>query len=248
MALYGTPSAWAMTERGRRDIAVTPERFEIGPSQMRWDGAALVIEIDEHCMPGLQPLRGTVRVTPDVRVDHEVILDTKSQHRWRPFAPSARVEVTLRRPTLEWSGRGYFDSNNGDAPLESGFSRWNWSRASIGADTLVLYDAQRRDGTKLTLARIFKTDGTTQDVPAPPPAELKRGLWGVARSTRADAGSTPRLVRALEDAPFYTRSEIAATLLGTQTHGVQESLDLDRFSKRWVQVLLPFRMPRLTRR
>ncbi|HBM14153.1 MAG TPA: carotenoid 1,2-hydratase, partial [Rhodospirillaceae bacterium] len=26
--------------------------------------------------------------------------------------------------------------------------------------------------------------------------------------------------------------------------GVHESLNLDRFNKRWVQVLLPFRMPR----
>jgi carotenoid 1,2-hydratase len=31
-------------------------------------------------------------------------------------------------------------------------------------------------------------------------------------------------------------------------NAVHESLDLDRFSRRWVQLLLPFRLPRRARR
>ena len=34
---------------------------------------------------------------------------------------------------------------------------------------------------------------------------------------------------------------------GSDALAVHESLDLDRFSRRWVQCLLPFRMPRFPR-
>jgi carotenoid 1,2-hydratase len=248
VALYGDVKRWAMTERGTGDLHATPQRLEIGPSHMQWDGTSLTITINERCMPDQRRLCGTIRVTPPALIDHEVTLDTAGRHRWRPFAPKARVAVALESPSLQWSGTAYFDSNNGDDPLEHGFSKWSWSRASHGNDTLVLYDATRRDGTSLALARIFHKEGGTTDVAAPPEANLKTGLWGVARPTRADPGTTPSLLRRLEDAPFYTRSEIRTVLLGREAHGVHESLDLERFSQRWVQVLLPFRMPRIARR
>ena len=56
------------------------------------------------------------------------------------------------------------------------------------------------------------------------------------------------LIRRFEDVPFYTRSEFTTTLYGREAHGVHESLDLDRFAARWVQTLLPFRMPRIAKR
>ncbi len=237
-----------MTERGRNDIAIAPGHFEIGPSDINWETGCLRVRIDERTMPGFHRLRGEITVVPEVLVDHEVVLDTSGRHRWRPFAPRARVEVRLDMPALSWSGTGYFDSNNGDVPLEQDFRGWNWSRANLGDATLVLYDAGRRDGTRFEMARIFEADGRIRDVAPPPPAELPRGIWRVKRSTRADAGTHPRLVRVMEDAPFYTRSELALTLLGQQTHAVQETLDLDRFRTRLVQAMLPFRMPRLARR
>jgi len=248
VALYGQTKRWAMTERGRGDLVITPDRFGVGPSAMQWDGTALTITIDERCMPDQRGLRGTVRVTPSTLIDHEVLLNPEGHHRWRPFAPGARVEVSLQRPSIAWSGTGYFDSNQGDAPIEAGFSAWTWSRASLGDDTLVLYDATLRDGSQFAMARSFGAEGQWQDVPLPPPAELPRGLWGVSRPTRSDAGHPPVFRQRLEDAPFYTRSEITASLLGQPAHGVHESLDLDRFIKPWVQVLLPFRMPRIARR
>jgi carotenoid 1,2-hydratase len=48
----------------------------------------------------------------------------------------------------------------------------------------------------------------------------------------------------LEDAPFYSRSLLATHLAGSPGPAIHESLDLDRFRSRWVQCLLPFRMPR----
>ena len=77
----------------------------------------------------------------------------------------------------------------------------------------------------------------------PPTADLPRAFWGVARPGRAEAGDL-RLVRTLEDAPFYTRSLVRSAMHGTSVLGVHESLDLDRFASRWVQLMLPFRMPR----
>ncbi len=247
VALYGTPGRWAMTERGRGDISITPERFQIGPSSIAWEDDCLIILIDERTMPDLRPLRGEIRVRPHALVDHEVTLDANRRHRWRPIAPRAEVSVALSRPELSWSGTGYLDSNEGSEPIERGFSDWSWSRASQGEDTLVLYDATRRDGSVHSTARLFGPEGI-RDVPAPPRAQMPGGLWRVARPTRADRGTTPRLIRRFEDAPFYTRSEFAASLLGQEAHGVHESLDLDRFSARWVQTLLPFRMPRIARR
>ena len=247
IALYGRPGAWTMTERGRGAIDIGPDRFRIGPSRAHWQGGALVFDLAERTFPWGHRVQGRVRVTPQPLIDHAVTLDTAGRHRWRPLAPRARVEVSLTHPQVAWSGPGYLDSNNGDEPLERGFSAWNWSRMVQGDDTLVLYDATRRDGTSLNLARSFAADCTPRDVPPPPPAQLRRGIWGVARPTRADAGTTPSLVRRLEDAPFYTRSEIRSTLLGRAAHGVHESLDLDRFANPVVQAMLPFRMPRRAR-
>ena len=247
VALYGDVKRWAMTERGAGDLGIAAERLDIGPSHLAWDGETLEIRIDERCMPDLRRLRGVIRVRPPCLIDHEVMLDTAGRHRWRPLAPKARVEVALDIPRLAWSGTAYFDSNHGEEPLEQGFSTWSWSRASHGEDVLVLYDALRRDGTTLGISRVFGADGV-QDVTAPPETYLKSGMWGVKRPTRCDLGSVPSMVRQLEDGPFYTRSEIRTVLLGQQAHGVHESVDLDRFSRHWVQVLLKFRMPRVASR
>jgi carotenoid 1,2-hydratase len=53
------------------------------------------------------------------------------------------------------------------------------------------------------------------------------------------------LVETLEDAPFYARSLLTTRLAGTPAQTFHESLSLDRFSRGWVRMLLPFRMPRL---
>jgi carotenoid 1,2-hydratase len=59
------------------------------------------------------------------------------------------------------------------------------------------------------------------------------------------ADDTHQLLRTLEDTPFYARSLIAADVGGERGTGLHESLCMRRFSKGWVQTLLPFRMPRL---
>jgi len=56
------------------------------------------------------------------------------------------------------------------------------------------------------------------------------------------------VLRTYEDTPFYARSLLATEHDGLPATAMHESLDLDRFASRWVQCLLPFRMPRLAGR
>jgi carotenoid 1,2-hydratase len=238
-----------MTERGRSSLRRSPGSLEIGPSSLEWDGNALTVRIDEVTAPIPSRIRGEVRLYPAAVTDHVFALDAAELHRWSPIAPCARVEVALERPALSWAGAGYFDSNAGDAPLEDGFTRWDWSRATLGGgDTVVLYDINRREGGDYSLALRFDPSGAVAHLAPPPAAALPNTGWRVARGTRTDDGKTASVVQTLEDAPFYARSVVASQLQGESVNAVHESLSLDRFRSGWVQMLLPFRMPRVTSR
>jgi carotenoid 1,2-hydratase len=218
----------------------------IGPSSLSWRGDALTFAIDEVAMPVPSRLRGTVRVLPSALTRLAYSLDGAGRHRWHPLAPRSRVEVELLQPSLRWSGSGYLDSNDGDAPLEDDFRCWTWSRGSRrDRSTTVLYDVERRDGAATSLALRFDDAGCAAAIDAPPPVQLPPSGWRIARTTRSDSGAA--VERTLEDAPFYARSVVSKRLLGEAVVAMHESLDLDRFRSRWVQMLLPFRMPRRAR-
>jgi carotenoid 1,2-hydratase len=183
-------------------------------------------------------------VTPAAVTQQAYGIDQAGRHLWWPIAPAARVELSCRHPDLSWSGHGYLDHNRGDEPLEAGFVEWDWSRAPLSEGAAVLYDVTCKDGTQGSLALRFDRTGTAHAVAPPAPAPLPRTLWRVNRHTRADAGTTPRVRTTLEDAPFYARSLVDTRLLGEDVTAVHESLSLTRFSRSWVRLLLPFRMPR----
>lgn len=246
VALYGRPRRWAMTDRGRAALRRGPDLLRIGPSAMEWDGTALTIRIDEVTAPVPSRLRGTVRLVPQAVSTRSFLLDAAGRHRWQPIAARSRVEVTLDSPALRWSGPAYFDSNAGAAPLEQDFVSWDWCRAPMRDATAVLYNATRRDGTAHSLALRVADDGTVEDMAPSAEAALPRGLWGVPRPTRSEDGKA-RLVRKLEDTPFYTRSEIRTRLLGQEATAVHESLALDRFAALPVQFMLPLKVPRVRR-
>ena len=244
IALYGPKRRWAMTERGAGALLCSPERLAIGPSAMAWDGTALSVTFDERSAPLPLRLCGTVRLFPAALGAETFTLDAAGLHRWTPLAPAARVEVALAEPALSWSGHGYLDSNMGDEPLERGFSRWDWARAETGGEAAILYDAWRRDGSRLALALRPRRDGTLERLAMPEASSLPcTPVWRIRRAAHGD-GAAPRVTATLEDTPFYARSTIATRLLGREATAVHESLDLDRFSRPWVKALLPFRMPR----
>ena len=241
-----------MTERGAPTLHTSAHRLQIGPSALAWDGSALTITLDEVSLPLPRRLRGTVRVHPAAVTARAFTLDGAGSHRaglhrWSPIAPVSRVEVALTDPSLRWSGPGYFDTNEGDAPLEQSFKEWDWCRAPTAAGATILYNARRRDGSDQALALRAGRDGGIEAMPPPPPAALPRTLWRMAQSTRADAGTVPRMVHRLEDTPFYARSVLDTTLYGDRLVAVHESLSLDRFARPWVQAMLPFRIPRTSR-
>jgi carotenoid 1,2-hydratase len=236
-----------MTERGAMLVEREPSMLSIGRSVMCWTGNALQIVVDEVCAPIPRRLRGSIRLTATALCDRTFLLDAEGSHRWSPIAPCARIEVHLSDPDLEWTGVGYFDSNTGAEPVEDGFEAWDWSRASLPGRTAVLYDFKPRRSSARTLAMQFDCHGAVEELQIPPLASLPSTGWRLPRRTRADAGQCVRVVRTLEDGPFYSRSLLHTSLLGTPVRAVHESLSLDRFRSPWVQCLLPFRMPRITR-
>lgn len=247
VVLYGRGARWALTERGHADVARDRVTLRIGPSQLRWDGEQLLIEVDEWCVPVPRRLRGRIRLTPRALVDYAAPLDETGAHRWRPLAPIARVEVQFDHPAVRWAGPAYLDSNAGDAPIEDAFVDWDWLRAPIGDDAAVIYDVRRRSGGEHGLALRFDSQGRVHPIEAPPIARLPRTRWGVSRACRSEHDGRATVVRTLEDTPFYARSLVETQLLGAPTIAMHESLSLDRFRARWVQSLLPFRLPRAWR-
>jgi carotenoid 1,2-hydratase len=249
LAVYGPRSGrWAMTERGARQVSRERTRLSFGPSAVHWADDALQIEIDEICTPLPVRLRGSIRLVPSALSERSFPLDPAGLHRWAPIAPRARIEVRLSHPALNWTGTGYCDSNFGAAALEDSFESWNWSRASLPDRTVVLYDFKARECGLRSMALEFDRNGEIREMEAPPEVSLPCTRWRVARRTRADAGTSVEVVKTLEDGPFYSRSQLDTTLRGTRAPAIHESLSLDRFRSRWVQFLLPFRMPRITRR
>jgi carotenoid 1,2-hydratase len=251
VGLYGPRAGrWAMTERRREHVARSPDAFVAGPSGVSWDGDALTVEVDEWTVPIPRRVRGRIRLWPHEALrDTAYALDAGARHRWTPHAPHARVEVDLQQPGLRWSGTGYFDSNAGDEPLERGFTRWTWSRADLGdGEAAVLYDMERRDGSRDSLALRFDARGEVTPFDAPPEAPLPTAaIWRIPRRTRSEPAAAPRVVATFLDTPFYARSLIESGLLGRRVRSVHESLDLDRFGAPVVQCMLPFRMPRARR-
>jgi carotenoid 1,2-hydratase len=235
-----------MTERGRSAVSRSDDTLTIGPSALSWDGNALTIAIDE--MTALLPskIRGTVRVTPDAMTQQDFSLDRQGRHKWWPIAPSARIDVDLEKPGLRWSGAGYLDTNYGVEPLESRFTNWDWSRAATRTGAAVLYDVTEIDGQRNTLALAIDRTGQVTSMAQPPDVKLPRTLWGVPRSTQAENGEA-RVLKTLENAPFYARSILSSRLNGEEVASVHESLSLKRFKSPIVKMMLPFRMPRIGR-
>lgn len=230
-----------MTERGAQAVQRGMDFLTIGPSALSWDGAGLMVRINEIAVPLPRRIRGTVRLHPSAVETRTLPLDPAGRHRWRPIAPCARVEVALEDPSLSWSGRAYLDTNEGDRPLETDFLRWDWSRAPIPGGTAIHYDVVGREG-RSTLAMHYDTAGGVKDLDPPPSVTLPSTLWRVPRTICADA---PSVVETLEDTPFYARSIISCNISGRPATALHESLSLDRFGRPWVQAMLPFRMPRV---
>ena len=244
VVLYGKKSKrWAMTERLREDIKQTSISLTIGPSSMHSEDGQLRILVNETTVSIPTYLQGEIVITPTAMTGHTEQLDSNGQHWWSPVAPCSRAEVRMEQPALCWDGGAYFDHNRGSAPLEQDFEYWDWSRAPYKDHTAIIYDVTRRDGTRTTLALDIDKAGKVENFTPGIHAQLDTTSWQVKRSTFSDNGKAS-IVETLEDTPFYSRSLLETEIAGNKTTAMHESLSLDRFKSRWVQCLLPFRMPR----
>ena len=245
MATYGPGGRFTMTDRGRPALRQTENTFTVGPSSLRWDGQALTIDINElGAPPRLGRIRGQVTLTPAAITGDELPLCADGGHVWRPFAPVADIRVALDAPGWAWDGHGYFDANFGTRALEADFDTWTWGRFPTRTGATCFYDATRRDGSVLAAAVRFDSEGGTEEITPPPLTRMARSLWAVARETRADPGFQPRQVKAMLDAPFYTRSVVETQLDGEVTAGVHEALDLRRFRSPFLKPMIALRVPR----
>ena len=245
VALYSrNAKRWTMTERGARHCHRDAHEFTIGPSQLRWDGQSLVIDINEVGVPWPHSVRGQVRVHPHQLFNFSTPIDAKGQHRWGPLAPSARVEVVMDSPAQRWQGQGYLDSNEGDEPIDRSCREWDWSRSPMkDGSTAVLYDIQGQpeQGDKL-LALRFTPQGEVLPFEAPKRQALPTTLWRLGRRMRSEGAA--RVVEQLEDTPFYQRALLHSHLLGEQVQSFHESITMSRLVSPVVQAMLPWRMPR----
>lgn len=242
--LYGPRGKrWAMTERGRNAVSRSDSSLSVGSSTVSWDRGDLVIAIDETCMPFPFRLRGTIRISAGAMATQDHRIDAAGRHVWRPIMPSARIQVAMDEPALSWSGHGYCDHNRGAAALEDDFEQWSWARLSTRDGSAILYDTEPRAGRPISLALRYGADAKAEPFEAPPFVALPKTRWRITRPVRTEAPEDAA-ARTLEDTPFYARSVVSTRLFGRRVAGMHESLSLDRFASRWVQTLLPFRMPR----
>jgi len=251
VAVYGPKrNAWAFTERGGSEVRRHRTALVIGPSSMEWENDILTVRFEEETSPFPGRISGVVRVHPlTLAEDKPFVLDAHGRHRWGPIAPIARAEVEIRRPGgLRWNGLAYVDTNAGSEPLEHGFRRWNWCRATTKERMIVTYDAYRRNGSRHIIQHAFHSDGRTEPMERLVERSLDRTRWGLSRTMRVDPHTAGRLVRTLEDTPFYSRSEVLGSYGGKYSPGVHESLSLDRWQSRIVQFMLPYRMRRVNHR
>jgi carotenoid 1,2-hydratase len=236
---------WTMTERSRDSVSREAHHFSVGPSNIEWEHDCLTINIDEVNVPFPSRVRGRVRVFPRGLNSFVTKLDDHGKHRWGPIAPCARVEVDLDRPNTHWRGEAYFDSNEGDEPIDTPFSEWDWSRASLkDGSTAVIYDVRQKTGEDRVLGLRFKPSGAVDAFTPPARQTLPRTFWRMNRTMRTDAAEPARVQETLEDAPFYVRSVLSSGLLGERVISMHETLSVPRLTSPIVRMMLPFRMPR----
>ncbi|MEM6619840.1 MAG: carotenoid 1,2-hydratase [Pseudomonadota bacterium] len=247
IGLYGPAARWTMTDRGRTTLSQTAHRINIGPSSVRWDNGALILDVDEMATPHGSRITGRITVTPSAVTGVELPLTAEGTHVWRPFGPTARIDCDLDHGSWRWSGHGYFDANFGTRALEQDFNYWTWSRMPLSEGTACFYDVIDRAGAKTAAGFLFHHNGSAEPIPLPDLQPMRRTLWALPRQMRCDAGQRPRQVKHMLDAPFYCRSGVESWINGERSLGMHEALDLRRFDSRALKYMLAVRVPRRAR-
>ncbi len=246
--LYGPDRRrWALTERGAGDLQRGQDRIVIGPSRVdQKDESRFVFQINEMCNPWPSRIKGQIELSVPALGQKSFALDPGGLHRWWPAAPAGRVTVTMQRPDISWEGAAYLDCNAGVVPLEQTFRNWHWQRSAAEAGGgHIHYDATLLNGDRRFLGLGYGPDMSCSELsnPGEDTAMVATPLWRAQRRCRTVTGQA-RVKQTLEESPFYARSVVELdTGLGPRKV-MHESLHLDRFTRPWMQMMLPVRMPR----
>ncbi len=236
---------WVMSEYARTQVERGEHALRIGGTHIELGARGMRVDFSELSAPVPRALIGTIELSFDDVLSTSYALDSRAQHFWSPIAPVARAQVTLSSPQIRFSGSAYVDSNWGQCALEDSFERWQWHRSTRDGQTEIVYDVHERGAEVTQRAWLFDTKGAV-DIPRRSQAEacvdLGSTRWGMTRSLRSARDVQVRLERTLEDTPFYARSLVGFRRCSEAWHGVHETLSLERFSRRWVRRLLPFKM------
>ncbi len=244
-----------MTERGKATLQRSASEYRLGKSRLAWKNqhpaGSLVVDIDEITAPIPRRIQGRVKLfTPGV-CNFSTTLDAAGRHHWGPIAPCARVEVEMQNPSLSWAGHAYMDANQGSEPIEQAFDEWDWSRAEMAdGSTTVIYDVRAKAAahgaapSDRVIAQRFAPDGSHSPFVAPERQALPQSAWRIKRTMRSDVGVPPRLIKNLEDTPFYARALLQASVMGEPVTAMHETLNVPRVVSLPVRLMLPWRMPR----
>ena len=127
----------------------------LGPLKER-----IIIKVNEiSSLPLISKLKGTITLKPSGITNVELPLTKEGTHIWRPFAPTAEIEVNLNKPEWQWTGHGYFDANFGTRALEQDFDYWTWGRFPLGKGTSCFYDLELRNREKYQFEYHFESNG-----------------------------------------------------------------------------------------
>lgn len=253
VALYSEGRrVWSFNERALDPSDRRLDGVSFGRSTVSSRGGELVVRLDERETPfgalgrvprTSRPVRGVVRFVPERDGGAVTALDELGEHAWWPVAPLGTVIAELSEPSISFRGAAYHDVNFGRVPLEATFSGWSWARGTAAdGRAIVSYSAALKGGGTSQLALAFDARG-----PSPIEAvthELSPSRWRLARTVDAPEGTAPRVVRSLEDGPFYARSLLSAHVGGAPMTMVHETLSCERWEKAWVRGLSTFRTGR----
>ena len=141
-----------------------------------------------------------------------------------------------------FSGHGYHDANAGDVSLDTSFHSWSWARGRGEDASFITYDVVFTDKATSSHALAISKRGDVAPMESVTAIHVGATRWGLDRVVHADAGATARVVRSLEDGPFYARAIVETRLGGRPIALMHETLAADRLRRRWVRFCTRFRM------
>jgi hypothetical protein len=249
-----------------------PEDASYDPLGRRWtmesstmsmsviDGVLDVRVVLDASIPASdERLRGVVSVHGSMRqANPSDIAAGAAAHVWTPLAPLAHGSYDLHvgSEQMRGSGTAYVDANVGDAPFcRFGIADWTWARASTPAETRIVYLVNgKRPEDAVYIGAIATPDGAMRTVGLRVrQACARRALYGLRYLDElvldADDGEFARLrvVRVVDDGPFYLRMLVELSFGGTTAVGWAEFVSPDRIDLARHRALVRMRVDDHTR-